>query len=108
MRSLAVIRSLRIGSPPLFVPGEKSSADPSWHGLARLGSWHGLASCDGSTVRSPRRKRARPRAARPGAAIGAPMATPASLLCLPVAMEVQEILEVAARGRAALLGVGRR
>eukprot|EP00964_Phaeocystis_antarctica_P028364 scaffold15996_cov64-Phaeocystis_antarctica.AAC.1 len=70
-----------------------SAPGPSVLGLARCGGWHGLATCDGSTARSPRRKRARPRAARPGAAIGGSMATPASLLCLPMAMDV------AARGR---------
>eukprot|EP00964_Phaeocystis_antarctica_P121259 scaffold84938_cov60-Phaeocystis_antarctica.AAC.2 len=81
--SLVVMRSRPIGSAP-FVPGEKSFGGPSWHGLARYGSWHGLATCDGSTARTARRMRARPRAARPRAAIGGPKATPASFLCLPV------------------------
>eukprot|EP00964_Phaeocystis_antarctica_P105543 scaffold70538_cov56-Phaeocystis_antarctica.AAC.4 len=54
--SLAVMRSRPIGSAP-FVPGEKSSAGPSWHGLARCGSWHGLATCVGSTARAARQQR---------------------------------------------------
>eukprot|EP00964_Phaeocystis_antarctica_P142671 scaffold107992_cov45-Phaeocystis_antarctica.AAC.1 len=76
--SLAVMQSCPIGYAPLFVPGEKSSAGPSWHDLVRRGSWHGRATCDGSKARSARQIRARPRPARPRApAIGGPMAAPA-------------------------------
>eukprot|EP00964_Phaeocystis_antarctica_P015633 scaffold8645_cov62-Phaeocystis_antarctica.AAC.2 len=47
----------RPGSAPFFLPDRKSSAGPSWHGLARRGSWHGLATCDGSTARVGRQQR---------------------------------------------------
>ena len=46
--SLVVMRSRPIGSAPLFVPGGKSSAGPSWHGLARGGTG------GGSTARAAR------------------------------------------------------
>eukprot|EP00964_Phaeocystis_antarctica_P125447 scaffold89078_cov63-Phaeocystis_antarctica.AAC.1 len=41
-----------LGSVPSFVPGGKSSAGPSWHGLARCGGWHGPARCGVPTARA--------------------------------------------------------
>eukprot|EP00964_Phaeocystis_antarctica_P128469 scaffold92269_cov42-Phaeocystis_antarctica.AAC.1 len=57
--SLVVMRSRPIGSAP-FVPGGKSSAGPSWHGLVRCGGWPGLARGGiggGSTARAARQQR---------------------------------------------------
>eukprot|EP00964_Phaeocystis_antarctica_P008933 scaffold4843_cov42-Phaeocystis_antarctica.AAC.4 len=67
------MRSRLIGSAP-SVPGEKSFAGPSWHGLARCGGWHGLARFVGSTARTARQKRRR--AHRGGAVPTAPTRGP--------------------------------
>eukprot|EP00964_Phaeocystis_antarctica_P002108 scaffold1105_cov54-Phaeocystis_antarctica.AAC.2 len=104
------MRSRLTGSGP-FVPGEKSSASPSWHGLARCGGWHGLArrgSGGGSPARAARRLTAQTKAARPRTAIGGPGSSPACLLRLQMCqtewakmMEVSAARVKAARGRAA-------
>eukprot|EP00964_Phaeocystis_antarctica_P111653 scaffold75980_cov56-Phaeocystis_antarctica.AAC.4 len=78
------MRSRPIGSAP-FVPGGKSSASPSWHGLARRGGWHDLArrgSGGGSPARAARRLTAQNRVARPETAIGGAVAASASSLRL--------------------------
>eukprot|EP00964_Phaeocystis_antarctica_P128417 scaffold92209_cov45-Phaeocystis_antarctica.AAC.1 len=98
-----------LGSAP-FAPGGRSSAGPSWHGLARRGGWFRFATCGsggGSPARSARRITARPRAAPPRAAIGAPIATPASFLCPPMwqwakVVEVSAARVAAAREAAAM------
>eukprot|EP00964_Phaeocystis_antarctica_P050934 scaffold29679_cov39-Phaeocystis_antarctica.AAC.1 len=58
--NLAVMRTRPIGPVPLFLPGEKASAGPGWHGLARCGGWLRFArrgSGGGSTARAGRQPR---------------------------------------------------